>query len=83
MEQLNYIQVLQQISPLHRAREQLPQDIIQMLEHLGKVESTPFDKLYYLAQNCAARYYTKVIQMFIELIKRSIADRQIILMNSA
>ena len=51
-EQLNYIQALQQIAPLYSAREHLPQDIIRIPEHLGKVESTPFDKLYYLAQNC-------------------------------
>ena len=48
-EQLNYIQALQQIAPLHSAREHLPQDIIRILERLGKVETTPFDKLYYLA----------------------------------
>ena len=82
-EQLNCIQVLQQITPLHCAREHLPQDIIKILKHLGKVESTPFDKLYYLAQNCTDHYYTKVIQTFIELIKRNTASRQIMLVNSA
>ena len=66
-EQLNYIQALQQITPLHSAREHLPQDIIRILECLGKVESTPFDKLYYLTQNCTDHYYTKVIQALIEL----------------
>ena len=81
--QLNHIQVLQQIGPLHCAREHLPQDIIQILECLDKVDSTPFDKLYYLAQNCADRYYTKVTQTFIEPIKRSTADRQTVLVNSA
>ena len=49
-EQLNYIQALQQIAPLHSTREHLPQDIIGILERLGKVETTPFDKLYYLAK---------------------------------
>ena len=49
--QLNYVQALQQIAPLHSAREHLPQDIIRILERLGKVETTPFDKLYYLAQD--------------------------------
>ena len=82
-EELNYIQALQQIAPLHSTREHLPQDIIRILEHLGKVESTPFDKLYYLSQNCADRYYTKVIQTFVELIKRNTADRQIVLVNTA
>ena len=32
MKQLNYIQALQQIVPLHSAREHLPQDIIRKLE---------------------------------------------------
>ena len=50
-EQLNYIQTLQQIAPLHCAREYLPQDIIKILECLDKVEYTYFDNLYYLAQN--------------------------------
>ena len=81
-EQLNSIQTLQQIAPLHCTREYLPQDIIKILECSGKVESTPFDKLYYLAQNYADCYYAKVIQTFIELIKRNTADRQIVLVNS-
>ena len=42
-EQLNYIQTLQQIAPLHSTREHLSQDIIRILERLGKVETTPFD----------------------------------------
>ena len=62
-EQLNYIQALQQIAPLHSAREHLPQDIIRILERLGKIETTPFDKLYYIAQNCADCYYAKVIHL--------------------
>ena len=70
-EQLNYIQILQQIAPLCSAREHLPQDIIRILERLGKVETTSFDKLYYLAQNCANPYYTKVIQKFVKLIKET------------
>ena len=68
-EQLNYIQALQQIALLHSAREHLPQDIIRILERLGKVETIPFDKLYYLAENCADHYYTKVSQTFVKIIK--------------
>ena len=81
-EQLNYIQVLQQIAPLHSVREHLSQDTIRILERLGKVEATPFNKLYYLAQNCADCYYTKVIQTFVELIKRNTANRQKVLVNT-
>ena len=68
MEQLNYIQALQQIALLHSAREHLPQDIIRILERLGKVETTSFNKLYYVAQNCADHYYMKVMQTFVKLI---------------
>ena len=42
-EQLNFTQALQQIAPLHSMREYLPQDIIRILERLGKVETTPFE----------------------------------------
>ena len=68
MEQLNCIQSLQQIAPLHAAKEHLPKDIITILERLGKVDSMPFDKLYYLAESCADCYYTSVIKTFIEII---------------
>ena len=82
-EQLNCIQSLQQIAPLHSAKDHLPQDIITILERLGKVENTPFDKLYYLPENCADCYYTSVIKTFIEIIKWSVTDRQIVLVNTA
>ena len=36
MEQLNSIQSLQQIAPLHAVKEHLPKDIITILERLGK-----------------------------------------------
>ena len=39
-EQLNYIQALQQISPIRNGREHLPQDIFRILERLGKIETT-------------------------------------------
>ena len=48
-EQLNCIRSLQQIAPLHAAKDHLPKDIITILERLGKVDNAPFDKLYYLA----------------------------------
>ena len=40
-EQLNSIQSLQQIAPLHTAKEHLLKDIITILERLGKVDNTP------------------------------------------
>ena len=83
MEQLNCIQSLQQIAPLHAVKEHLPKDIITILERLGKVDNTLFDKLYYLAENCAYCYYTSVIKTFMEIIKHSVTDCQIVLVNVA
>ena len=54
-----------------------------ILERLGNVDNTPFDKLYYLVENCADCYYTSVIKTFIEIIKWSATDRQIVLVNTA
>ena len=52
MEQLNCIQSLQQIAPLHAAKDHLLKDIITNMERLGKVDNMLFDKIYYLAENC-------------------------------
>ena len=82
-EQLNCIQSLQQIAPLHAAKDHLPKDIITILERLGKVDNMPFDKLYYLAENCTDCYYTSVIKTFIEIKKWSTTGRQIVLVNTA
>ena len=60
-EQLNSIQSLQQIATLHAVKEHLSKDIITMLERLGKVDNTPFNKLYYFAENCVDCYYMSVI----------------------
>ena len=83
MEQLNCIQSLQQIAPLHAAKEHLPKDIITILERLGKVDNTPFYKLYYLAEKCVDGYYTSAIKTFMEIIKWSATDHQIVLVNTA
>ena len=52
IEQLNSIQALEQLAPLHAAREHLPQDIVEILELLGKADNIPFNQLYNLAQDC-------------------------------
>ena len=82
-EQLNSIQSLQHIAPLHAVKEHLPKDIITILERLGKVDNTPFNKLYYIAENFADCYYTSVIKTFIEITKHSVTDHQIVLVNMA
>ena len=83
MEQLNCIQSLQQIAPLHAAKDHLPKDIITILERLGKVDNVPLDKLYYLAEICTDHHYTSVIKTFVEIIKWSVTDCQIVLVNMA
>ena len=82
-EQLNCIQTPQQIAPLHSMKDHLPQDIITILERLGKVENTPFDKLYYLTENYADCYYTSIIKTFVKIVKSNTTDRQIVLVNTA
>ena len=59
-EQLDALQALDQLAPLTAAKECLPGDIIDILEHLGKVDNIPFNQLYRFAEDCADRYYMKV-----------------------
>ena len=82
VEQLNSIQTLEQLAPLHAAKEHLPQDI-NILELLGKVDNIPFNQLYSLAEDCADRYYTKVIKTLTQLLKSSFTDKQTTLVNMA
>ena len=65
------------------AKQHLPADIIDILECLGKVDNIPFNQLYYIAENCTDRYYSKVIETFVSIIKRQFADRQTLLVNTA
>ena len=83
LDQLNSLQILEQLAPLHLAKEHLPSDIIDILERLGKVDNIPFNKLYYITENCVDRYYSKVIKTFVFLIKRQFVDRQTLLVNTA
>ena len=50
---------------------------------MGKADSIPFNQLYNLAEDCADRYYTKVIKTLTHLLKNSFHDRQLVLVNSA
>ena len=83
LDQLNSLQILEQLAPLHLEREHLPSDIIDILERLGKADNIPFNQLYYIAKSCADRYYSKVIKTFVFLIKRQFMDRQTLLVNTA
>ena len=38
------------------------QSLDQLAPHLGKADNIPFNQLYNLAEDCADRYYTKVIK---------------------
>ena len=58
-DQSNSLQILEQLAPLELAKQHLPADIIDILEHLGKADNIPFNQLYYITENCADRYYSK------------------------
>ena len=81
-DQLNSIQILEQLAPLQLAKDHLPGDIIDLLERLGKADHIPHNQLYYIAENCATRYYSKVIETFVALLKWQFADRQLLLVNT-
>ena len=83
LEQLDALQALDQLAPLTAAKEHLPSDIINILACLGKVDNIPFNQLYSLAEDCADRYYMKVIQTLTHLMKNSFHDTQLILVNTA
>ena len=83
VKQLNSLQTLKQLAPLKAAKEHLPQDIINILELLGKADNIQLNQLYSLAEDCADRYYTKVIKTLTQLLKGSFNDRQIVLVNTA
>ena len=80
--QLNSIQILEQLAPLQLAKDHLPGDIIDILERLGKADNILHNQLYYIAENCADRYYSKVIETFVLLLKWQFADRQLLLINT-
>ena len=83
LDRLNSLQILEQLAPLQLAKEHLPSDIIDILERLGKADNIPFNQLCYIAENCADRYYSKVIKTFVFLIKRQFADRLTLLIDTA
>ena len=81
-DQLNSLQILEQLALLELAKQHLPADIIDILVHLGKADNIPFNQLYYIVENCADRYYTKVIKTFVSIIKRQFDDYQLLLVNT-
>ena len=83
VEQLNSLQSLDQLAPLKAATEHLPTDIINILELLGNADNILFNQLYNLVEDCADRYYTKVIKTLTQLLKSSFHDRQLVLVNTA
>ena len=82
-DQLNSIQILEQLAPLQLAKEHLSGDIVDILERLGKAYNIPFNQLYYIVENCANHYYSKVIKTFVALLKCQFMDRQLLLVNTA
>ena len=82
-DQLNSIQILEQLAPLQLTKDHLSGDIIDILKRLGKADNIPHNQLYYIAENCADRYYSKIIETFVALLKQQFADRQLLLVNTA
>ena len=82
-DQLNFLQILEQLAPLELAKQHLPADIIDILKHLGKADNIPFNQLYYITENCADHYYSKMIETFVAIIKRQFTDRQLLLVSTA
>ena len=82
-DQLHSIQILEQLNPLQLAKEHLPGDIIDILERLGKADNILFNQLYYIAENCADHYYSKVIETFVAILKCQFANLQLLLVNTA
>ena len=83
MEQLDAPQSLDQLALLIATKEHLPSDIINILELLGKADNISFNQLYNLAEDCADRYYTKVIKTLTHLLENHFHNRQLVLVNSA
>ena len=83
LEQLDALQALDQLAPLTAAKEHLPGDIIDILSRLRKADNIPFNQRYSLTEDCTDRYYMKVIQMLMCLMKNSFHDRQLVLVNAA
>ena len=77
------IQILEQLAPFQLTKEHLPGDIIDILERLGKADNILLNPLYYIAENCADCYYSKVIETFITILKCQFADHQLLLVNTA
>ena len=82
-DQLNSLQILEQLAPLELAKQHLPADIVNILEWLRKANNIPFNQLYYITEDCADRYYSKVIETFVSIIKRQFTGRQTLLVNTA
>ena len=82
-DQLNSIQILEQLAPLQLAKEHFPGNIIDILERLGKADNISFNQLYYIAENCADRYYSKVIETFVSILKCQFANCQLLLVSTA
>ena len=82
-DQLSLIQILEQLAPLQLVKEHLPGDIVDIPKRLSKADNIPFNQLYYIAENCADRYYSNIIETFVALLKRQFTDRQLLLVNTA
>ena len=82
LKQLDALQALDQLAPLTAMKKHLPGNI-NILSHLGKADNIPFNQLYSLVEDCVDRYYMKVRQTLMHLMKNSFHNRQLVLVNTA
>ena len=67
LEQIDALRSLDLLSPLTAAKDHLPVDIINVLGLLVKADNIPLNQLYNYAEDCADRYYMKVIKTLTHL----------------
>ena len=47
------------------------------------MDNIPFNQLYYIAENCADHYHSKVIETLVSILKCQFANRQLLLVSRA
>ena len=75
VEQLNPFKSWINWHLLRQPRSICPKILLISWNFLGKADNIPFNQLYNLAEDCADRYYTKVIKTLTQLLKSSFHDR--------
>ena len=67
----------------HDELETIPEENEEEPPMTAQDDNISFNQLYYIAENCVDRYYSKVIETFVALLKCQFVDRQLLLVNTA